>query len=544
MITHISIKDFAIIENVEVDFFDGLNIMTGETGSGKSIVIEAISLALGSRADTAFIRRGCEKATVQLIFELDGDEHVITRELSASGRNICRYDGQIVTLAQLNELCLHVADIHGQYDHQSLLDPDKHIDLLDSYRQDILGPLKEKVVSEYSAYSDIRSELKKLKSSEAETRRQADFMQFEFDEICRANLSPDEDTELESRVTMQQNAEKIFSCLAIAYDAVCGEERTDETPSASDLVNTADTALQNISSISDDFSDIEKELADVVYRLEDIGSRIRDIRDRTVFDKVQLDNDITRLEMINSLKQKYGESIDDILAYRDSLAEKLEHAGSYESLKAELSERLKAQEKLLRSASDELSLKRMESARQLEKEILEELDRLNFENASFEIRFLENQPYTINGKDRIEFFICTNKGEELKPLSRIASGGEMSRIMLAFKKITGDYDDIPSMIFDEIDTGISGTTATVVGRELKKIAENHQIICITHLPQIAACGAYNYRISKSVEGDITKTDISLLSSEEKVKEIARLVGGLDITDRTLANAEELISQSE
>ena len=539
MIRHLKIRDFAIIENTEMDFHDGLNIITGETGAGKSIVIEAVSLALGSRADTAFVRSGREKAIVQMIAEHDGEEYIITREISASGKNICRINDEIVTLASLNQLCRKLADIHGQYDHQSLLDPDHHIHLVDMYRSDEILPVKETVKKAYDDYSALRSRLKALLTDAARDKRQRDFMQYEFDELTDAALRSGEDSELEERIALLQNSERIYESLAGAYYAA----EDSENSVLSSLKQITDTVAQ-VSSFSGDLGALSSRLSEVYYEFEDIASSIRESRDNAVFSPEELDQAIARLDAIDHLKSKHGKTLDELISYRDELEQKLSDIEDADSLKEEMEAELSSLRGELISACERLSVVRRASASELEQKISAELRDLNFNDAVFAIEFKKAEAFTSNGSDAVEFMISTNRGEPLKPLSRIASGGEMSRIMLAFKKIIGDYDEIPTMIFDEIDSGISGITASVVGRKLTEIAGTHQIICITHLPQIAACGAHNYRISKSSDESMTYTTVTELSRDEKIREIARLLGGANITDTTIKSAAELVEASE
>ena len=538
MIRHIRIKDFAIIENVEVDFHEGLNIITGETGAGKSIVIEAVSLALGSRADTAFVRSGKDKAQIQMIADLDGEEYVITREISSSGRNICKINDEIVTLTRLNELCRKIADIHGQYDHQSLLDPDYHIQLVDMYHRDAISPIKEAVAKAYDDYSSLRSKLKALLTDAARGQRQRDFMQYEFDELEAADLISGEDQELEEKIALLRNSEKIYESLAGAY--YTADEA--ELSVLSSLKSIMDT-LSGISSYSQDLKTLDQRVSELYYEFEDITSSIRDCRDGAVFSPEELDTAIARLETIDRLRTKHDKTLDELITYRDELREELLHIENADSMKEEMESKLADMRHDLISACDQLSAARKEAAAELEKKITAELKDLNFSDAVFSIRFDKAETLSVNGSDTVEFMISANRGEPLKPLSKIASGGEMSRIMLAFKKIIGDYDAIPTMIFDEIDSGISGITASVVGRKLTEIAETHQIICITHLPQIAACGSHNYRIAKESDDSMTYTTVLPLSKEEKIREIARLLGGSNITETTLRSAEELIDSS-
>ena len=538
MISHISIKDFAVIKDVEVDFFDGLNIITGETGAGKSILIEAVSLALGSRADTTFIRTGQDKAVVQLACTKDGEEYVITRELSSAGRNVCRINGEMVSLTQLKDFCKDLVDVHGQYDHQSLLDPENHLKLIDLFHKKTIQPLKDSVAEAYEKYSEARRSLDILLAAERDDARQRDFMQYEHDEIQKASLVPGEDTELAERVNILQNSEKIYESLAGAYEALSGGN--GESYNATDLVGSSLDPLRQISQYSENLSGIEKRLSETFYELQDLAEEIRAARDSVVFDPQELNDSMARLDLIDGLKTKYGPSIEDILAYDEKITEKLGFLEDSEGKKHELEEEVKKTESILIERSEELSALRKEAAEALTKKMQDELAGLNFDNAVLSVDFSRKNEYSIEGFDKVEFMISTNRGEELKPLAKIASGGEMSRIMLAFKKTAGANDNIPTMIFDEIDSGISGVTASIVGRNLLELSTSHQIICITHLPQIAAFGQTNYRISKSSDDSATYTSVDLLDEEEKVREIARLTGGMNITEKTLENARELI----
>lgn len=538
MIDHISIKDFAIIENAEVDFQPGLNILTGETGAGKSIVIEAVSLALGARADTAFVRSGCDKAIVQLSGTLNDEEIVITREVSAAGKNLCKLNGELVTLAQLNTYCRKLADIHGQYDHQSLLDPAYHINLVDIFHSEDIEPVKNMVADLYSSYRDTKHRLESLISGAAENARKRDFMAYEVNEIRSACLRPGEDTELEEQYSVLQNAEKIYKALAEAYS--CAQ---DSAPSALDSLSRISTILQEVSGYTSKLSEISTGFDDLFYQLQDMISEIRDTRDNVTFSPEELDECISRIETINKLKKKYGNSIEEILEYADANEKKLYDIDNIDEEKENLERELSVLNDQLELASERLTKLRKKSAEELERKISKELLELNFAESNLSISFETLPSFTENGIDKVEFLISTNKGEPLKPLAKIASGGEMSRIMLAFKNIVAEYDNIPTLIFDEIDAGISGIAASVVGKKLKEIADKHQIICITHLPQIAACGSHNYRIYKESNESTTRTSIESLDKNEKVLEIARLLGGTNITDTTLKSAQELIEAS-
>lgn len=543
MISHIRIKDFAIIDTVDIDFHSGLNIITGETGAGKSIIIEAINLALGSRADTAYVRSGKEKAVIQLIVEIEEKEYIITREVFSAGKSICKVNDEIVSVSYLNALCRKIADIHGQYDHQSLLHPEQHISLVDQFDSNSISPVKDHVSALFEQYTKTKHQLNSLLNNAAEAERKRDFMKFELQEIQSANPYLGEDEELSSRLLLLQNSEKIYQNLSSAYELIY-----DSSPSASDSLGKSLQMLQEISGFSNEILSLTETLSDCYYKLEDLVGDLRKNRDGISFSSEELDNTIARLNILDSLKRKYGGSIEKVLAYGDTLSKDLDQIENIDALKKELSQSLLQKEEQLDSQCNLLTSLRKQAAKQIEKQINVELEELNFNHATLSIDFKEltengKKNFSANGSDEIEFLMITNRGETPKPLSKIASGGEISRIMLAFKRITGDYDKIPTMIFDEIDSGISGITASIVGKKLLEIAKNHQIICITHLPQIAAFGNHHYKILKTFDENSTYTNVVPLSHEEKVNEIARLLGGTNITETTIKSAEELIKLS-
>ncbi|QIB69284.1 DNA repair protein RecN [Aminipila butyrica] len=555
MISHLHVKDFAIIDEMDVDFHTGLNIITGETGAGKSIIIEAVSLALGSRADTAFVRSGKDKAVIELIVEdcpkpafvlleengipADEGQIIIKREISASGKGVCRVNNQIVSVSFLHGLCKKLADIHGQYDHQSLLDPELHITLLDLYNSAEILPVQTLTQNFYQEYKSLKSQLEQLLANAADNQRKYDFISFELNEIDNANLISGEDETLEEEILALQNSEKIYGNLSNSYEALY-----DNSPSVLEALSKVQDQLQDIAPYSKAVQDLLADFDDAYYKLEDISREVRSIRDHVTFSPEQLDLAISRMNVIDKLKRKYGGSIEKVLTYRQQLEADLATIENMDETKEAITHQLSVCEDQLKLASQRLSTLRKTAAAELQVKIKAQLHELSFNSAEFEISLTKNPSgYTANGVDTVEFLISTNRGEPLKPLAKIASGGEMSRIMLAFKKIIGDYDDIPTMIFDEIDTGISGIAASVVGQKLREIAENHQIICITHLPQITACGSYNYKIVKSSDETSTYTTVVPLSPEEKIQEVARLLGGLNITEATLKSAEELIQAS-
>jgi len=425
------------------------------------------------------------------------------------------------------------------------LDPDNHIRLVDLYRKDTTAPAKAAVAALFDKYTQLREKLTRLKRDQAEGKRQRDFMDFELREIDDARLIAGEDDALEEEIALLQNSEKIFSSLAGAYQVASDSEYSilSAMKQVSDLVGET-------SSYTKDLADLSQRLESLYYEYEDACVSIRDLRDGTVFDPAALDQAIGRYETIKHLKEKHGRTIPELLEYAEELRARLSSIDNADEEIKALQAQIGQTAASLERASEELSTLRRASAAELETLITEQLSQLNFSDAAFAIDFKKavdangSTQFSAEGTDIVEFLITTNRGEPLKPLSKIASGGEMSRIMLAFKKIIGDYDHIPTMIFDEIDSGISGIAASVVGRKLCEIAKRHQIICITHLPQIAAFGTNNYRIWKHSDEAMTYTSVDPLSPEEKIREIARLLGGENITTTTLASAQELIEASK
>lgn len=536
MINHLSIRDFATIENTDVDFQKGLNIITGETGSGKSVVVEAISLALGSRADNTFVRSGCEKATVQMVAEYENKEIIITRELSGNGKNICKIDDRIVTLGELSQVCSKIADIHGQYETQSLLKTENHIKLVDAYEKGSIEPSKIKVAEYYENFLDISRRFEEMRNQAANNIETKELLQYRIEEIENAALISGEDTNHKEELLIIENNEKIYNALSRSYMLAYEEEN-----SALDKINSVIIPLRDITSLSRESSNIEDELSDVYYRFEDVANKIRDMKEHIIFNEARIEELHDRLNFIEELKKKYGDTIDEIHATRDRMERELRSFGNLDKELESLSLERSRIKEMLDQETENLTRLRKSSAGVLQEKIQLELENLNFKNVRLAIDFEEVSDYTPNGRDKVEFLISANAGEDLKPLSKIASGGEMSRIMLAFKKIISEYDGISSIIFDEIDTGISGETAGVVAKELSQISEHHQLICITHLPQIAAAGDHNYRIEKSTDDSNTYTTITVLNEREKITEIARLLSGLNISDISIANAEEMIS---
>ena len=539
MITHLSIKNFAIISDIDIDFYKGLNIMTGETGAGKSIVIEAMNVALGGRADRTFIRAGCDRAVVQLVATHINNETVVTRELYAEGKSLCRIDGEIVSLAQLNQYCQKITDVHGQYAHQSLLEPKNHITLIDSYEKESIVSTKKRVSELYDDFSEVSKRLAEMNSSAREEMRKKDYMEFELKEIKKAALVPGEEAKIVEQLEVLKYMETISNNMEKAYMLA----REDEN-SPLESLGGIQRVLREIAPHSKDASELENDFHDIYYRLEDICTRLRQAKEKIVFSSSDMDELSARLALIETMKRKYGDDVEQILDRASKLEKTLSMIENLDTDTAALNLEKSRIEDMLKDETRRLTGLRKAAARTLEEKINKELLDLNFQDAQINIAVRPLPGYTENGIDDVEFLIKTNKGSDFKPLARIASGGEISRIMLAFKTVIGDYDDIPTMVFDEIDSGISGATASVVGKKLMELAEKHQIISITHLPQIAACGDHNFRIEKKSSDTETFTTIKHLSEKEKVNEIARLLSGSNVSDLSVKSAKELIDLSQ
>ena len=558
MLTHIYIKNFAIIREIDLDLQEKLNIISGETGTGKSIVIQAISMALGSRGSSSIIGSDSSKALVQLVFSLDSvllekiracsdisrfaedspEELIIGREFSRNGKSLARINGEIVTLSVLSQLADLLIDIHGQYDNQTFLNPDRHMDILDNAGGRELLETRDQYTGLWQQYHSIRSELMKLRSEKAGFLRRQDYLRFELNEIDAAELKKDEDTQLENELKILQNSEKISSSLSESYEIL-----------ESAGLDRCRTLLEGISGISQEYSSLSKTADEGIYLLSDLKEDIRRARDSFTFDPEDINRIMNRLSLIDGLKRKYGGSIELILEYADKCRAELETFMDSDEKENQLTKELSGLKKQLMSLADQLSLLRRSTAESFSAAMTAQLAELNFANAVFEVRVganvnAEGNPsLSASGADTVSFLFNANKGGSLKPLSEVASGGEISRIALAFMCMEKEAGQVHTLIFDEIDTGISGITASVVGRKLHEISDRHQVLCITHLPQIAACGDHQYLISRDDSSDRSYTTISHLSDEERIKEIARLLGGANITETTLASASELLGYS-
>ncbi len=553
MLSALSIENFAVVKKLDIELKGGLSVITGETGAGKSVIIEAVSMALGSRADTDYIRTGEDKAVVTLVIDGNGDELlprlrelgvpeelpvIIRREISSQSRSLCRINGSIVSLSQLGAFSRGAADVHGQYDHQYLLDKDRHLGVLDLYGGEAVKTAREITAQRFSSYASLSAELMDLRKRLSEGKRQRELLSFELHDIEAARIKPKEDEELEEQIAVMEHAEQIFEALSSAYEQVFGAD-----DSAVSRLGSAVGSLEGVEAYSSEIRSFSEELKDLYYRADDMRTGLRRLRDGSAFSSEDLDSCIERLELLKSLKRKYGGSLDAVLDYAGNAKKTLESLENSDEKVKELEKAIQEARKLYDEAASKLSTLRRKAAEKLSSKVETELSELNFKNARFSVK-LDKGPVSDNGTDTAEFLISANLGEDLKPLAKVASGGELSRIMLALKRIIADLDGIPTLIFDEIDTGISGSTAGVVGKKLRSIAAGHQVICITHLPQIASMGDHHYMIKKETDATGTQTTVVPLDEEERVEELARLLSGTEITDSARAQARELLASAD
>ena len=545
MLLGLHVKNLALIEKAEVEFAGGLNILTGETGAGKSIIIGSVGLALGGKASKDMIRQGEESAFVELVFSVDDeakrealaaldiapDEEgllIISKKITQT-RSTSRINDETVTTGRLRAVTGLLLDMHGQHDHQSLLHKQKHLEILDEYSQSETGKLKMKVADGYKQYLSLKSALESFSLDEESRRREADFTRYEIDEIENAGIRSGEEEELAARYRKFVHGQKIADSMQAAYRAI----DTDE-------ISRALREVESVVTYDDALQDIASGLADVESILSDLSRTISDYMDEMEFDAEDFRKTEERLDFIRGLMAKYGNSEEAVLKCLEEKKQRLEELEHYDELAAEARMAFMAQEKELLVLCEELSGARKKAAHVLEARIREELLDLNFLHVDFKIDVRRLEHFSATGFDEVEFLISTNPGSiPPRPLGEVASGGELSRIMLAIKTVLADTDDIPTLIFDEIDTGISGRTAQKVSERLSYIANKHQVLCITHLPQIAAMADTHFEIKKMVENGKTITKIHKLNLEEQVEELARLLGGAEITDAVRENAREM-----
>ncbi len=550
MLVNLHVKNFALIDDCEIDFKDGLNILTGETGAGKSIIIDSVNAALGARVSKDVIRNEDAPASIELVFSAEGNrvsgvlegmdipfegEIVISRKIGKS-TSVSKVNGESVTAAQVRAISECLIDIHGQHEHQSLLSSSKHLEILDEYGREDIRPVKEKVSDLFKEYSRCLKALSECSMDEEARKREISFLEYEIKEIEDARLKPGEDEELESDYKRLSNGSRITQSLSEIYE-ITGTGRGSSRP----VGDSVGEAVRRLSSVAE----YDKELGSLLDSLGNIDSLISDFNrelsaymSRNEFSEEEFDEVTKRLDLINDLKSKFGNTIERITASLEEKKKRLDELLNLEEHTASLMEAKDKAEKELQSLCHRLTDIRKKTAEGLCTVIKESLIDLNFLQVEFETQFKEVQ-YSANGCDEVSFLISTNPGEPVKELSSVASGGELSRIMLAIKTILAGTDDIPTLIFDEIDAGISGRTAQKVSEKLSLVGRNHQVICITHLPQIASMADAHYLIEKRVVESSTISEIRLLDNEESVMELARMLGGAEITGNVIANAREM-----
>ncbi|NLN14982.1 MAG: DNA repair protein RecN [Tissierellia bacterium] len=559
MLLELTIKNFAIIDDLKINFSKGLNVLTGETGSGKSIIIEALGIVLGGRGTKDLIRSGEGRAFLQAVFVIEDDSKIkplleekgilidesnlliISRELSTSSPSISRINDKVVTLNLLNKITHNLVDIFAQHEHQSLLNVSNHKEIIDSFGDEDHKSLKNKIKSLYEKYNNEKKQLEKMSLNNMERERMIDLYKFQIEEIDSAQLTEYDDEEIEKDYRKLTNIMEIAKGIGQVVESF----KSDGYDSFSllDLLNSIISTLNGLIKFDEDLLTYLDRLKDINFELQDIYSDLIYYMDNIELDEERLKLLDERLDLVNKLKKKYGSTVKSILEYRDKTAASLEKLLNYEEELEALKARIKTYEEELYSLSQKLSGGRKAIAKKIEKAITEELDELNMQNVKFKVDFKESS-LASDGIDQIEFLISTNVGEDLKPLSKISSGGEMSRIMLAFKSILAQYDGIPTLIFDEIDTGISGRTAQIVGEKIYKIAKNRQVISISHLPQIASMADSQYSIFKKKVGNKVSTFIKKLDGEERIYELAKLLGGVDVTETTINHAKEMLQLTE
>ncbi|NHM32183.1 DNA repair protein RecN [Neobacillus terrae] len=557
MLSELSIKNFAIIEALTISFEKGLTVLTGETGAGKSIIIDAVNQLVGSRGSAEFVRHGEDKAEIEGLFQLDNDNHpcfekalefgieiedgmvVLRRDISRSGKSVCRINGKLVTISTLREFGSSLIDIHGQHEHQELMDETKHLLLLDQFGgTEIISALSE-YESIYRKYEQTVSRIKQLSENEQQTAHRLDLIRFQHEEIQNAQLKLNEDDELFEERRKLSNFERIFESVQSGYNALTGEQQ------GLDWISLVMGHLEDAAAIDPAYKELSESVSSSFYALEDAAHSLRNELDLLEYDPQRLDEIETRLNEMNQLKRKYGKTIPEILEYAAKIEEELETLQNKETHIGQLEKELASLRKDLSIEARNLSGIRKKWAEKLTKLIHKELKDLYMAKTVFEIRFeSEDRKFLPNGSDIVEFYISTNPGEPLKPLSKIASGGELSRIMLALKSIFSKHQGVTSIIFDEVDTGVSGRVAQAIAEKIFKVAINSQVLCISHLPQVAAMADTHLYISKLTKAGRTKTSVTALNQQEKISEIGRMISGVEITDLTKQHAKELLQIAE
>ena len=558
MLVELTIKNIALIESLHIEFAQGFNVLTGETGAGKSIVVDSINLALGGRADREMIRTGAERGMVQALFDVSGNPRAqavlqeldiesddgliaIRRELSRSGRNICRVCDVVVPLATLKQLTATLMDIHGQHEHQALMNPAKHLDFLDAFGGEAHAAARDKVAALYSGRSHIAAELKRLMNDVSERERLVDVLTFQVQEISAAKLKPGEEQKLEKKLSVLENAEKIRQSVEGAYNLVYqGDGRA---PSAQEALLQSADAMDRIGPLNERYAALAGRLRELYYGAQDVGYELQALLDDLDFEPDLLDKVAARLDTIKKLERKYGATVEEVIEFGAQAADRLNGIKGSDASMSALKKRYKEADNALREACAELTAIRRASAAQLSERICQQLKDLGMGKTRFEVRVEPLAKPTAAGMDGVEFMISPNPGEPLRPLASIASGGEISRVMLALKAISVDSEGVDAMIFDEIDTGVSGRMAQVVGEKMCLIAKTRQVLSVTHLPQIAALGDTHFLVEKVAGKDRTDTNVRLLDEEGRVRELSRLVGGAEDSESSLSHGAHMLKEA-
>lgn len=550
MLINLHVKNLAIIDEVEVDFSEGLNVLTGETGAGKSIIIGSINLALGGKVPKDIIRKGAESALVELLFSIENDMQkaaienlgidteedtiLISRKLTR-GRSINRVNGESVTVAMLKEIADVLIDIHGQNEQQSLLRKAKHMEIVDRYAREMMQGKDEELAESYRRYKELISEKNSSDISEEERLRDEAFVRYELDEITNAALVHGEEERLSEEYKKLSNASSIAEGLGEIYSLT----GSGGNQSVSDALGYSLRVINKLCEYDDVIEQFASQLSDIDELVSDFNRDISDFMSSMELSGERLNEVEKRLDCIRNIKAKYGATTEKVAKYAEKLQEKLDKYQVYDEYQKELDDKIEKELSRLKKLSEEVSAVRKKCAKVLEKKITEALIELNFLQVHFQIEVRSLDEYTVNGLDEIEFMISTNPGEDMKPIGQAASGGELSRIMLAVKAVLAEHDEISTLIFDEIDVGISGRTAQMVAEKMALIAKSHQVICISHLAQIAAMADAHYLIEKINDDNHTSTDIRILSGDEPVDELARILGGVQITDAVKESAKEM-----
>ena len=549
MLQNLHVRNLALIDETEVEFSNGLNILTGETGAGKSIIIGSINLALGQRVPKEMLKENDEPALVELVFSVDNpkvkeklmeldieaeDDIVILSRKISGGKAVARINGEAVSASILKSVASLLIDIHGQHEHQSLLSKKKHLDILDAYAKQELGDKKEQLQIAFGEYKKLKEDWENSNMDGEERARELSFLEFETKEIEEANLRVGEDEELEEEFKRFSNGRKIMESVGHAHEAVAGDGEC-----ASELIGRALRELSMVSMYDKQVADLESQLIEIENLMHDFNHELSAYISDVDFDEETFYQMEQRLNVINHLKAKYGNTIEKILSVYEEKCDRIRVLNDYDTYLKSLSNALLLKEKEVKALCEAISEIRKSNAIVLCEAITQALQDLNFLDVVFSMEFGEPTSFSANGFDDPEFMISTNPGEPVKPLGKVASGGELSRIMLAIKTIMADADEIESLIFDEIDSGISGRTAQMVAEKMNVLGRNHQIICITHLPQIAAMADSHYLIEKKVENNETRSNIFKLNNDESVHELARMLGGVEITDAVVENAREM-----